>query len=184
MGALPRPPRGGLTAPQCAGDAAAARGIGRAGGTQRSALPRQRIELRLCRESPGQLAGTAGFHSPGPAMQGTEGFGLGPPHPGNGFLHGRSAFARQRNLPKMSPAFTTRSIRVLIVDDSAFMRTALSRMIASEAGLEVAGTASSGSEALDKIAALDPDVITLDVEMPGLDGLQTLRRIMLQFPRP
>jgi two-component system chemotaxis response regulator CheB len=84
----------------------------------------------------------------------------------------------------MSPAFTTRSIRVLIVDDSAFMRTALSRMIASESGLEVAGTAGSGSEALDKIAALDPDVVTLDVEMPGLDGLQTLRRIMNQFPRP
>jgi two-component system, chemotaxis family, protein-glutamate methylesterase/glutaminase len=84
----------------------------------------------------------------------------------------------------MSHDLSTRPIRVLIVDDSAFMRTALSRMIASEAGLEVAGTASSGSEALDKIASLDPDVVTLDVEMPGLDGLQTLRLIMNQFPRP
>ncbi len=75
-------------------------------------------------------------------------------------------------------------IRVLVVDDSAFMRAALSRMIASEAGFEIAATAASGSEALDKIAALDPDVVTLDIEMPGLDGVQTLRRIMKQFPRP
>jgi len=75
-------------------------------------------------------------------------------------------------------------IRVLIVDDSAFMRTALSRMIASESGVEVVGTATTGSEALDKIAAYDPDVVTLDVEMPGLDGLETLRLIMAQCPRP
>jgi two-component system chemotaxis response regulator CheB len=75
-------------------------------------------------------------------------------------------------------------IRVLVVDDSAFMRTALSRMIASESGFEVAATACSGSDALDKIPSFDPDVITLDVEMPGLDGLQTLRCIMRRFPRP
>ncbi len=75
-------------------------------------------------------------------------------------------------------------IRVLIVDDSAFMRTALSRMISSESGLEVAGTASTGADALAKIPALTPDVITLDVEMPGLDGLETLRRVMIEFPHP
>ena len=85
----------------------------------------------------------------------------------------------------MKPDATTRPpIRVLVVDDSAFMRTALSRMIASEPTLEVVATAASGSEALDKIAALDPDVVTLDIEMPGLDGLQTLRCIMKRFPRP
>jgi two-component system chemotaxis response regulator CheB len=75
-------------------------------------------------------------------------------------------------------------VRVLIVDDSAFMRLALSHLIANESGLEVVATACNGSEALDKIASLDPDVVTLDVEMPGLDGLQTLRHIMNQFPRP
>jgi two-component system chemotaxis response regulator CheB len=79
---------------------------------------------------------------------------------------------------------TSPPIRVLIVDDSAFMRTALSRMIASEPGLEVVGTATTGSEALGKVASLDPDVVTLDVEMPGLDGLETLRRIMAFAPRP
>ena len=75
-------------------------------------------------------------------------------------------------------------IKVLIVDDSAFMRTALSRMVTYDPGLWVVGTAASGAEALQKIATLDPDVITLDMEMPGLNGLETLRRIMAQFPRP
>jgi two-component system chemotaxis response regulator CheB len=81
-------------------------------------------------------------------------------------------------------AATHPPVRVLIVDDSAFMRTALSRMISAEAGLEVAGTARDGSDALEKIASLNPDVVTLDVEMPGLDGLQTLLHIMSRFPRP
>jgi two-component system chemotaxis response regulator CheB len=79
---------------------------------------------------------------------------------------------------------TRPQIGVLVVDDSAFMRTALSRMIGSDPDLCVLGTAPSGREALERIDALNPDVITLDVEMPGLDGLETLRRIMAQSPRP
>ncbi len=75
-------------------------------------------------------------------------------------------------------------VRVLIVDDSAFMRTAISRMLASDSDLAVVGAAASGNEALQRIPTLDPEVITLDVQMPGLDGLQTLRRIMAEFPRP
>ena len=75
-------------------------------------------------------------------------------------------------------------IRVLIVDDSAFMRTTLSRMIDSEPDLEVVATARCASDAFEKISSLDPDVVTLDVAMPGLDGLGTLRCIMQQFPRP
>ncbi|HWW14808.1 MAG TPA: chemotaxis response regulator protein-glutamate methylesterase [Candidatus Dormibacteraeota bacterium] len=75
-------------------------------------------------------------------------------------------------------------IRVLVVDDSAFMRTALSRMIGLDPDLRVVGAVASGAEALQTIVSLDPDVITLDVEMPGLDGVETLRRIMAQFPRP
>ena len=74
--------------------------------------------------------------------------------------------------------------RILIVDDSAFMRAALARMIKSEAGFEVVGTACSGADALGKIPALDPDVVTLDVQMPGMDGVETLRHIMTAFPRP
>lgn len=74
--------------------------------------------------------------------------------------------------------------RVLIVDDSAFMRTALTRMVNCMPDLEVVASASSGSCALEKISELDPDVVTLDVCMPGLDGLATLRCIMSNSPRP
>jgi two-component system chemotaxis response regulator CheB len=75
-------------------------------------------------------------------------------------------------------------ISVLVVDDSAFMRTALSRMVISDPDLWVVAIAGSGTEALQKIEAFDPDVITLDVKIPGLEGLETLRSIMAQFPRP
>ena len=84
----------------------------------------------------------------------------------------------------MSRQAANSPIRVLIVDDSAFMRTAISRMIASDPNISIVGTAASGMEALEKIPTLNPDVITLDVQMPGLDGLETLSRIMAEFPRP
>lgn len=85
----------------------------------------------------------------------------------------------------MTPDPQTRDkISVLVVDDSAFMRTALSRMISSESDIYVVGCANDGPDALGKIATLDPDVVTLDVEMPGLNGLETLRCIMAQCPRP
>ena len=77
-----------------------------------------------------------------------------------------------------------RPISILVVDDSAFMRNAISRMINSDPELSVVGTAGDGTEALARIADLNPDVVTLDVEMPGLGGLETLRRIMAQSPRP
>jgi two-component system, chemotaxis family, protein-glutamate methylesterase/glutaminase len=75
-------------------------------------------------------------------------------------------------------------VRVFVIDDSAFMRTSLSRMISSDLGLRVVGTAANGNDALQRIPALDPDVITLDMEMPGLNGLETLKRIMNEHPRP
>lgn len=84
----------------------------------------------------------------------------------------------------MSRQAANSPIRVLIVDDSAFMRTAISRMIASDPNISIVGTAASGMEALEKIPTLNPDVITLDVQMPGLDGLETLSRIMAEFPGP
>jgi two-component system, chemotaxis family, protein-glutamate methylesterase/glutaminase len=75
-------------------------------------------------------------------------------------------------------------ISVLIADDSAFMRAALSRMVESDPGLYVCATAQRGLEALEQIVALRPDVVTLDVEMPGLNGLETLKRIMKECPVP
>jgi len=75
-------------------------------------------------------------------------------------------------------------IRVLVVDDSAFMRQALSKMLARDPMIEVAGTARDGLDALEKIAKLDPDLVTLDVDMPRMDGLAALRRIMAECPRP
>jgi len=72
----------------------------------------------------------------------------------------------------------------LVVDDSAFMRTALSRMISSDKDLGVIGTATNGREALEKIELLQPDVITLDLEMPGMDGLSVLRELQHRGQRP
>ena len=71
----------------------------------------------------------------------------------------------------------TECIRVLVVDDSAFMRNALSREICSDPRFTVVGTACDGKEGVEKALELQPDVITLDVEMPvqgGLDALQQL----------
>ncbi len=75
-------------------------------------------------------------------------------------------------------------IRVMIVDDSAFMRTALTRMIQSDPKLQVVGSANDGQQALELIPKLNPDVITMDIEMPRMDGLQALRRVMADAPRP
>src|SRR5271169_5935694 len=77
-----------------------------------------------------------------------------------------------------------RPVRVLVCDDSAFMRTAISRMIQSDPELVVIDTARDGVEALEKATKLDPDVITLDIEMPRMDGLTVLRKIMAEHPRP
>ena len=73
-------------------------------------------------------------------------------------------------------------VRVLIVDDSAFMRHALSRLLGESSYVEVVGSASNGEEGLAMAKALRPDVVTLDVEMPVLDGLAMLKRLMLEAP--
>lgn len=74
------------------------------------------------------------------------------------------------------------TISVLIVDDSAFMRHALGTRVLDAPDIKVVDTARDGEEALTKIKALRPDIVTLDVEMPTLDGLGTLRRIMGEAP--
>jgi two-component system chemotaxis response regulator CheB len=86
--------------------------------------------------------------------------------------------------PRMSAATGTPPLRVMIVDDSAFMRLTLSRIVNESPGLVVVGTARDGQEALELIPRLQPDVVTLDIEMPRLDGLSTLREIMAEHPRP
>lgn len=69
----------------------------------------------------------------------------------------------------------TTSIRVLVVDDSALVRQLLTRALSGDPQIEVVGTACNGIEALEKAGDLSPDVITLDIEMPELDGIQVLR---------
>ncbi|MDR1570897.1 MAG: chemotaxis response regulator protein-glutamate methylesterase [Clostridiales Family XIII bacterium] len=78
----------------------------------------------------------------------------------------------------------TSSIRVLIVDDSALFREALSRELRKDPYILVAGTASDPFDARNKIMELNPDVMTLDVEMPKMDGIEFLRRLLPQHPIP
>ena len=75
-------------------------------------------------------------------------------------------------------------MRVLVVDDSAFMRQLASSVIQGSGEFVVAGTARNGYDALKQIRLLDPDIITLDVDMPELDGLGALACIMNETPRP
>jgi len=75
-------------------------------------------------------------------------------------------------------------ITVLIVDDSAFIRKAMKRMLGSDPMIRIIGDASDGLEAVEKVKKLKPDVVTLDVKMPGIDGLQTLERLMREHPVP
>ncbi|MBF0338137.1 MAG: chemotaxis response regulator protein-glutamate methylesterase [Nitrospirae bacterium] len=75
-------------------------------------------------------------------------------------------------------------IRVLIVDDSAFMRNAIKTMLASDPDIQVVGVARDGVEAIEKVATLKPDIVTLDVEMPRMNGIETLKILMEKSPLP
>ena len=74
--------------------------------------------------------------------------------------------------------------KVLVVDDSAFMRKVIGDIIDSDPGLEVIGKARDGNDAIKKIKELKPDVVTMDIEMPNLDGLSALDKIMRENPVP
>ena len=78
----------------------------------------------------------------------------------------------------------TKRVTVLIVDDSAVIRQLLSMLLADDPEIEVVGTAGDPLEARDKIKQLNPDVVTLDVEMPNMDGVTFLRKIMTLRPMP
>jgi two-component system, chemotaxis family, protein-glutamate methylesterase/glutaminase len=73
-------------------------------------------------------------------------------------------------------------IRVFVVDDSPFIRKALSRILSLRHDFTLVGAAASGAEALERIPVARPHVVTLDVEMPGMDGLETLKQLMRRHP--
>ena len=75
-------------------------------------------------------------------------------------------------------------IKIMVVDDSPLIRQVLCHMLEEDPELVVAGTASNGKEALEKIADLKPDVVTLDIEMPVMNGLETLAKLMEISPLP
>lgn len=77
-----------------------------------------------------------------------------------------------------------RKIRVLVVDDSALVRTIITNGLNADTMIEVVGAAADPYAARDKLVELNPDVMTLDVEMPKMDGLEFLRKLMFQFPIP
>jgi two-component system, chemotaxis family, protein-glutamate methylesterase/glutaminase len=86
--------------------------------------------------------------------------------------------------PASKQGSSKRRIRVLIVDDSALVRSILSDMLSADPGIEVVGVASDAHIAREKIKQLNPDVLTLDVEMPKMDGLTFLRNLMRLRPMP
>lgn len=75
-------------------------------------------------------------------------------------------------------------IKILVVDDSAFMRKSITLLLESDKNLKVIGTAVDGFDAISKIKLLNPDIVTLDIEMPRMDGLTALRHIMTECPKP
>ena len=75
-------------------------------------------------------------------------------------------------------------VKILIVDDSVFMRTVIRDMVTKDPTLEVVGTASNGQDALEKIHTLKPDLVTLDIEMPRMTGIQVLEELRKQKQRP
>ena len=79
-----------------------------------------------------------------------------------------------------SPA--TRAVRVLAVDDQAVFRRAARDVIAATPGFELAGVAASGDEGLEAVERLAPDLVLLDVRMPGIDGIEVARRLAATHP--
>ena len=75
-------------------------------------------------------------------------------------------------------------INVVVIDDSAFMSKSLTLMLESDPEIKVVATARDGREGIEKIARLRPDLVTLDIEMPGMNGLDALSVIMKIYPLP
>ena len=78
----------------------------------------------------------------------------------------------------------TPPVRVLVVDDSALMRKLIPQILQSDSSIQVVGTAMDGNFGLKKIEEVKPQVVTLDLDMPGMGGLDMLKEIMLRHPVP
>ena len=89
-----------------------------------------------------------------------------------------------QTVPKAVSSGQAKKLRVLIVDDSALVRRLLTEMLSSDPGITVLGAAHDAYDAREKIKALNPDVLTLDVEMPRMDGVTFLRNLMRLRPMP
>jgi Chemotaxis response regulator containing a CheY-like receiver domain and a methylesterase domain len=76
------------------------------------------------------------------------------------------------------------AVKVLVVDDSSFFRRRVTEIVNQDPLLEVVDTAVNGKEAIEKALSLRPDVITMDIEMPVLDGISAVREIMAKCPTP
>ena len=76
------------------------------------------------------------------------------------------------------------AVKVLVVDDSGFFRRRVSEILSADSNIQVVGTATNGKEAIDQALALKPDVITMDYEMPMMDGITAVRHIMQRCPTP
>ena len=78
----------------------------------------------------------------------------------------------------------TPAVRVLVVDDSAVTREVLTTLLNSDPEISVIGQAATGAEAVELTATLRPDLVTMDLMMPGMDGMEATRRIMARHPTP
>ena len=134
----------------------------------------------------GQPPARSSFRS---AVPGAAPSGL-PPRPGLGSAPAsppRPLTPTPRPAPIARPTGTApadKPIRVLIVDDSVLMRQAVRRLLSADPGLGVVDVARDGLEALARVEKLKPDVLTMDVEMPHMDGLSALKMLMERYPVP
>ena len=75
------------------------------------------------------------------------------------------------------------TIKVLIVDDSAFARSVIAKKLGTDPSIAVAGFARDGADALEKIKELKPDVVTMDIILPGMNGIEATRQIKMLYPQ-
>src|SRR5690348_13982801 len=89
---------------------------------------------------------------------------------------------RREGRPRMSDTAQEPSVRVLVVDDQRLMRDGIASLLSIQDGIEVVGTAANGQEALERALVLCPNVILMDVRMPGMDGAAATAQVRRQLP--